>query len=142
MRFDLNRATQYKKLIENGPIHNIITYAQRACPNECCGLILENGAIFPAQNVIETLGNSSLTTKNAFLIDGETWRTATSNKDKIACVYHSHINGKPDMSTADQMLLQWRDICYIIISLIDKNPTSAKLFWWENNGLSELDIKI
>ena len=142
MGFDLIRATQIKELIEKGSIYNVISYAQKGYPNECCGFILENGVIFPAQNIIESLHDKSLTSKTAFLIDGESWRHASLNASRIVCIYHSHTNGDADMSEMDKQTLRWRGICYLIIGLVDTNPTSAKLFWWEDEDLHKLDIKL
>lgn len=142
MAFDINRATNFKTQLESGPIHNIIAYAQRTYPNECCGYVLENGAIFPGHNVIEILGDKTLTSKNAFLIDKHSWELADANASPIVCVYHSHTNGDPNMSDADQHMLTWHGWCYLIIGLVDTNPTSAKLFWWEDGSLNELDINL
>lgn len=142
MMIDLSRAMQIKKLIEDGSINSIAKYAQRTYPNECCGFVLENGAIFPAQNVIETLYDKSLTSKTAFLIDNESWKLASSNENRIICVYHSHTNGDPNMSKMDRHFLRWPGLCYLIIGLIDTNPISSKLFWWEEDTLYELDIKL
>lgn len=141
MTLDLKRAMQIKEFIENGSIASVINNAQRVYPDECCGFILEGGAVFPAQNVIENLYNKSLTRQNAFLIDGESWRIASTNKNPIVCIYHSHTNGNPNMSEADQYALRWKNLCYLIVGLVDTNPTSAKLFWWED-GLNELDINL
>jgi proteasome lid subunit RPN8/RPN11 len=141
MNLDLKRATQFKNLLESGPINNIITYAQRAYPNECCGFVVENGAIFPSQNVIDLLQDRSLTTRNAFLIDKYSLELACTNTSPIVCIYHSHTNGDSSMSDADKHMLRWPGLFYVIIGLIDTNPTSAKIFWWED-GLSELDIKL
>lgn len=140
MKLDKTRATQIKELLESSSIHNIITYAQKSYPNECCGFILEGGAIFPAQNIIETLQDKSLTSKTAFLIDAESWRLASQKH--IIGVYHSHTNGDPNMSSMDKYALRWQGLCYVIIGLVDTNPTSAKIFWWESEDLHELDINL
>lgn len=142
MAIDINRATQIKELLESGSIYSIITYAQKAYPNECCGFVLDGGAIFPAQNVIESFQDKSLTQKTAFLIDDESWHRASSHQNRIICIYHSHTNGDSNMSEVDRYTLRWPDLCYIIVGLVDTNPTSAKLFWWENEDLHELDIKL
>lgn len=142
MAIDINRATQIQQLLEGGPIHSILTYAQKGYPNECCGFVLDGGAVFPAQNVIDTLYDPSLTSKVAFLIDGESWKQASSHANSIICIYHSHTNGDPRMSEMDKYTLRWKDLCYVIIGLVDTNPTSAKLFWWEGEDLHELDIKL
>lgn len=142
MKLDLNQAVRIQELIQNGPIFNVLKYAQMSFPNECCGFILENGAVFPAHNVIETLCNHSLTSKNAFLIDTESWKLVSANPNRIVCIYHSHTNGTPNMSAMDRQSLRWPDLCYLIIGLIDTNPVSSKIFWWEDKDLHELDIKL
>jgi len=139
---DLQRAQQVKGIIEAGTISGVIMYAQKAFPKECCGFILENGAIIPAQNVIENLYDKSLTSENAFLIDDESWRIASTNVNPIMCVYHSHTNGDPNMSGMDRYTLRWSGLCYLIIGLVDTNPIAAKLFWWSGEDLNELDIKL
>jgi len=140
MVLDRFRAVEIKKIIEDGSINNIVTYAQKSYPNECCGFILDSGAIFPAQNIIETLQDRSLTSKTAFLIDSESWRRASEKR--IIAIYHSHTNGDANMSEIDKYTLRWPGLSYVIIGLVDTNPTSAKLFWWEDGDLRELDIKL
>jgi adenylyltransferase/sulfurtransferase len=142
MASETERAIQIKELIENGSIHNIVTNAQRAFPNECCGFVLESGAVIPAQNIIETLQDKSLTGRNAFLIDGESWKIASTNASPIICIYHSHTNGDPNMSETDRHMLRWQGLFYLIIGLVDTNPTAAKIFWWNDEELSELNIKL
>lgn len=139
---DHTRATQIKSLLEKGAIHSITAYAQKTYPNECCGFILEDGIVFPAQNVIDILGDKSITSKNAFLIDNHAWERVSKNTKPIICIYHSHTNGDPTMSQADRIMLRWNELCYLIIGLIDTNLTSAKLFWWEKEDLRELDITL
>ena len=142
MALDLNQATQIKEKLESGPLSNIVSYAQKAYPNECCGFVMESGATFPARNVIETLQNQSLTSRNAFLIDGESWEIASSHTSHITCIYHSHTNGDADMSETDKHTLRWPNLYYVVVGLIDTNPTSAKLFWWEEGILHELELKL
>lgn len=142
MTLDLNRALQIKTLIEDSSINSIVTNAQRVYPDECCGFILDGGAVFPAQNIIENLYDRSLTRKNAFLIDSESWRLASINENPVVCIYHSHTNGDPSMSDTDKYTLRWKDLCYLIIGLVDTNPTSAKLFWWSEDEINELEINL
>jgi proteasome lid subunit RPN8/RPN11 len=142
MSFDLIRANQIKELLEKAPIHHIISYAQRTYPNECCGFILESGAVFPAHNIVESLCDKSLTSKNAFLIDNDSWNIASNRESPIAGIYHSHPNGETNMSAADYEMLHWENLYYIIVGLIDYNPVAAKMFWWEQGTLKELHIQI
>src|SRR6266516_2805088 len=121
-------------LIETA-INNVITYAQKCFPNETCGFILENGAVYPAHNVIETLNNPTLTAQNGFLIDSETWKAVSIQKFPIMCIFHSHNNGIVDMSEYDCAFLKWKDLYYVIVGLVDHKPVAAKLHWWENDNL-------
>ncbi len=142
MELNLEIASTFKDTIEAISLKSIISYAQTSYPNECCGFVLENGIVQPARNVIDKLGNLALTQKNAFLMDGESWNLAIAKNSPIACIYHSHTNGVPDMSIADKAYLQWKQVFYIIIALVDHAPTVAKLFWWEGDGLKELTLQI
>ncbi len=142
MGFDRDRIEKIKYCIEQNSIHSIIKYAQITYPNECCGFILENGSIHPAQNVVHNLYNMTLTAKNAFLIDANSWSLASNRESPIVGIYHSHTNGIADMSTADQAFLQWQQYCYLIIALTDTNPVASKIFWWEKNELRELQVNM
>lgn len=142
MSFSPEQIEQIKTRVETVSIRDIIIYAQKTYPNECCGFILESGAVHPAHNVIETLYDPSLTSKTAFLIDDQSWNTARTRESPIIGIYHSHTNGIPDMSKADLSFLRWPNMIYVILGILDTNPIAAKFFWWENNEAQKLDIKI
>lgn len=142
MGFNLDQILKVKDTIEKNTIPSIIQYAQMAYPNECCGFILENGSIQPAHNVVHTLYNSSLTTRNAFLIDARSWQIVSTRESPVVCIYHSHTNGDPNMSSADETFLQWENYCYLILALVDSNPVASKLFWWEDKVLKNTNINI
>lgn len=138
----LLNAAEVKKLLEDGPIYHILQYAQKAYPSEACGFVLIDGVIFPAMNEIARLNDSSLNTKNAFLIDSETFREASSREIPIVCIYHSHSDGSADMSMYDKASLCFDYIYYIIIGVFDHRPISAKLHWWNNKELNSIDINL
>jgi hypothetical protein len=47
------------------------------------------------------------------------------------------------MSETDMTYLRWHNLCYIIVGIIDYNPVSAKMFWWnDEHNIQELNIKI
>lgn len=131
----------FKKKVET-IVYNIVPYAQMAFPNECCGFILEDGSVQPAQNVIDRLNDPSLTQKNAFLIDATSFKLASSKKSPIVCIYHSHTNGDSSMSPADKSFLKWPNLYYLIIGMVDHKPVAAKLFWWEQEILNQTAINI
>lgn len=124
-------------MIENVSINSIILYSQKSFPNEACGFVLDNGSIYPAHNVIDKLCDPSINSKNAFLIDDDSWKIVSSRNNSIVGIYHSHNNGIADMSPADVEFLKWPGLFYVIIALTDHNPIAAKLFWWDNIKLCE-----
>jgi len=142
MVFSVDNITAIRDILNNGLVANIIAYGQREYPNESCGFLLDGGAIHPARNVISNLYDRSLTPENAFLIDDESWKLASQRKTPIIGIYHTHTNGSPDMSESDKKFLSWRDLCYVIVALVDTKPVAAKLFWWEQDLLNELPINI
>lgn len=138
----LENATAIKALLENNSISTIVSYAQRGYPNECCGFMCADGVVFPAQNIIDSLGNKSISAKTAFLIDPKSWQIAAKYKHPIRLIYHSHTNGQVEMSLADKKFLKWPDLLYLIVGLLDTNPIAAKLYWWQNETLNELNITL
>lgn len=139
----LNRESALEFLnIVNKIINNICFYAQKSFPNECCGFIMDNGTTIPASNIIDILGNPALTSKNAFLIDQQSWIIANNSPNKIISIFHSHPNENCNMSAYDIANLKWIDIYYVIVSILDSHPSSAKMFWWEESSLNELEIKL
>jgi proteasome lid subunit RPN8/RPN11 len=131
-----------KERIEKLAIQSIIKYAQQTYPNEACGFILENGVVHPAINVVESLLNKSLTSRNAFLIDAASWNTAANQQSPITAIFHSHTNGDPNMSSADMTFLRWKNYVYVVLGLIDTNPVAAKLFWWQDSELKEATLNL
>lgn len=140
-KLNSKRIEEVKQIIEQSLTH-IILYAQKSYSSECCGFVLENGTIIPAQNIIETLYDPSLNSKNAFLISPESWNIARNQNSLIIAIYHSHPNGSADMSLMDQNTLCWPDLCYVIVSIFDTNPKEAKLHWWQDKMINSIDLKI
>ena len=114
-------------------LNTVVAHSQRAYPHEACGFILASGVVIPALNVVDKLHDQSVTTKTGFLIDDNSWWIASTQSSPISAIYHSHTNGDSNMSEADKLTLRWKDIAYLIIGLIDACPTSAKLFWWDDD---------
>ena len=139
---DRNKIEEIKELIRAAAINNVIAYAQISFPNENAGFIFANGAVQSTCNIIETLGDKSLTSQNAFLIDSESWNIASKYHSPVICVYHSHTNGSTEMSQSDQVFLKWPNLCYLIVGILDHHPTAAKLYWWQENELQEISIQL
>lgn len=133
---------EYKKtLTDNLTINKIIPYAQKLFPNEVCGFIFIDGSIQPANNSIDSLGQVGLNSKNSFLIDAHSWALAKNTKKQIIGIYHSHTSGDANMSSADEKMLDFDGMIYIIVSLRDHNFDAAKLHWWKDKELISEEIK-
>lgn len=139
---NLEQATQLKEIIEGTAANNILTHSQKMFPFEACGFVLEDGVVVPSYNSIEALNNPVLTKKNAFLINKEGWQAAMSLGKKILGIWHSHTDGSIEMSNADKKFLLWPDLCYIIVGLVDHNPTGARLYWWDKDILEHVEITL
>jgi proteasome lid subunit RPN8/RPN11 len=132
---------QFKNVIlSNDTIKQMFFYAQKAYPNESCGFVFDDGGVLGANNAIEEMRQPSLNAKNAFLIDANSWAIAKSSGKRIMCIFHSHNNGSSDMSDADVHMLNLDKICYIIIGMLDHNPVSVKIHWWEQGELRSEEI--
>jgi proteasome lid subunit RPN8/RPN11 len=142
MLFNDDRVNDIKHLLQKESLDHIITFLQKSFPNEGCGFFFDNGQVQAAHNVIETLGDKSLNSKNAFLIDQQSITIAQHNKHQLLGIYHSHTNGDADMSSYDLQFLRWHDLCYLIVGIVDHNPISAKLFWWDDAQIRQLDLNI
>lgn len=138
----LERAVKIKALLEKVAINSIIAHSQKSFPIESCGFLLQGGIVHPAHNVVESLYDSTLTGKNAFLIDNESWKIVNGSGKKVVGIYHSHTDGSADMSSADKKLLKWNDMYYVVVGLIDHAPVSAKLHWWDNSEMCSLELNI
>lgn len=131
-----------KNIIETTSMRDIIMYAQKTYPNECCGFVLEDGLVHPAHNVIESLYDKALNSKNAFLIDDASWQSANQRDSKIMAIYHSHINGDANASASDRVFFKWPDIFYLVIGILDTSPIAANLYWWEEKSLRVISLNI
>ncbi|MCO6551488.1 MAG: C40 family peptidase [Gilliamella sp.] len=76
----------------------ILNYATSCGEAECCGFVIDNKTYLPCNNI-------SPTPTETFEIATEDWITA-EQKGKITAVVHSHPNGLPTLSQADQFYQQ------------------------------------
>ena len=84
-------------------MHELRTQAEKAAPQECCGLLLGQGeridAMLPAANVAaDPLTQFEIDPR--VLIDA--WRAARAGGPGIVGYYHSHPGGAPEPSPCDR----------------------------------------
>lgn len=76
----------------------IINHANACGDNECCGFVIDNKTYMPCNNI-------SNDPKNHFEISPDDWITA-EEQGVITAVVHSHPDGLPILSEADQVCQQ------------------------------------
>ncbi|MCX8657380.1 Mov34/MPN/PAD-1 family protein [Gilliamella sp. B2894] len=73
----------------------ILNHANSCGEAECCGLVIGNKTYMPCNNI-------SATPTETFEISPDDWIRA-EEKGEITAVVHSHLNGVPILSEADQI---------------------------------------
>lgn len=76
----------------------IINHAKKCGENECCGFVIDNKIYMPCTNI-------SPTPTETFEISPDDWLTA-EEQGEITAIVHSHPNGLPILSEADQIYQQ------------------------------------
>lgn len=88
----------------------IVLHAKMAYPKEACGLVCDTGTglqYFPCRNLATSLVE--------FSIHPQDYVFAT-NIGKIVAVVHSHPDGTPEMSPADEYMFSFSTVDWIIIA--------------------------
>ena len=80
------------------------------------------------------------TSRTAYLFEPRDWlalcREADVRRERIACVFHSHVNGNADFSSEDRAqaapagepLLPGTS--YLVVAMVDGRATQARLYQW------------
>lgn len=96
----------------------IKNYCCSIAKEEACGLILNDGTVIPAENIIEgsglTDGDKSLDCSNGYLIDQD---LIIEHEDNLACVFHSHFceyNHEGYLSPTDIEQSRFHGIPYLL----------------------------
>ncbi|OTP97215.1 phage tail protein [Gilliamella apicola] len=76
----------------------ILNHAKKCGENECCGFVIDNKTYMPCKNI-------SPTPTETFEISPDDW-IAAEEQGEITAIVHSHPNGLPILSEADQIYQQ------------------------------------
>src|SRR6185295_10165955 len=102
----------------------ITDISRQRAPNEACGFIIKAGK---EARVIET-PNTSATPKQTFRIAPEDFERA-EDAGKIAVVWHSHYNQRPDPSMGDKVMSERCKLPFLIVSV-----PNGEFAYYEPNG--------
>jgi proteasome lid subunit RPN8/RPN11 len=131
-------------------LSEVIRHLEASYPQEGCGVILQAGSegpwrIRPLPNAYDRYHAADpvrfpRTSRTAYLFEPREWlallREADARGERIACVFHSHVNGIADFSAEDRALAApgglplLPDISYLVVAVVAGRATEARLFLW------------
>lgn len=131
-------------------LSEVIRHLEATYPQEGCGVILRAGPngpwrIQPISNAYdryhaEDPARFPYTSRTAYLFEPREWLAlnleADARGERIACVFHSHVNGVAQLSAEDraqalpdgQPLLP--GVSYLVVAVVRGHATDARLFHW------------
>jgi len=126
----------------------IVEQALREFPNECCGVVAANGdgrpvKVFPARNIDASSATYRIDPRDLMRIsdeiDGEGW--------SMWGFFHSHTHSEAYPSKTDRVKAieaqDWfPDICYLILSLTDREQPELRSFFMHDGVVEEDRIAI
>lgn len=94
--------------LNNAAIEKLLFLSKQAAPNEICGFILENGQVYPCENIAKN-------PKETFQISLKQWQFAEDNLGDIVAIYHSHPNGLPYLSSLDRQMQLATELPWLLV---------------------------
>lgn len=138
------------KAADLAPLFGALTeHARRCWPEECCGLLLEDGRgaiqFEPIVNVAGSRaaqGTSTRTVRDGYVMDPKALLAALEKVDKeggrLAAIVHSHPEVGAYFSREDREMALgggteplWPDVQYLVISVRNGRVDEARLFSWD-----------
>jgi proteasome lid subunit RPN8/RPN11 len=131
-------------------LSEVIRHLETTYPQEGCGVILRAGPngpwrIRPISNAYdryhaEDPARFPHTSRTAYLFEPREWLAlnleADARGERIACVFHSHVNGVAQLSAEDraQALPDGQPILpgvsYLVVAMVRGHATEARVFRW------------
>ena len=121
----------------------IVEHGLREFPNECCGIIAEDGdgrpvKVYPVRNIEASAAMYRLDGKEQLRIseeiDEQGW--------KIWAFYHSHTHSRSYPSKTDQDQAFYPETRYVILSLQDREAPVLRSFFIQDGEVTEEELTI
>ena len=121
----------------------IVEHGLREFPNECCGIIAEDGdgnpvRVYPVRNIEASPATYRLDGKEQLRISEEIdergWKTWG--------FYHSHTHSEAYPSKTDRDQAFYPETRYLILSLQDRDEPVLRSFFLEDGGVEEEELTI
>ena len=133
--------------IERQFVDEMIAHARQAMPDECCGILAgaEGGVskVYRMANVEASPFRFSMDPLEIMKVDQE----AGENGWELTVIYHSHTHSEAYPSDTDVRIAGgtnelWPDVRYILVSLMEPENPSVRLFSINHGDISEESLQV
>lgn len=140
----------------------IFRHLEATYPNEGCGVLLRNPAsgrwrVQPMRNAYDEYrardaAGYPRTSRTAYVFDSReqrrVWETAEAAGERVACVFHSHVDAGAYFSAEDRAMAAPNGeplhpgMTYLVVAVDGGKATAAKLFWWDGANFRERPVQM
>ena len=133
--------------IERQFVNEMIAHAREAMPDECCGILAgaegDVSKVFRMANVEASPFRFSMDPLEIMKVDQE----AGENGWELTVIYHSHTHSEAYPSDTDVRIAGgtnelWPDVRYILVSLMEPENPSVRLFSINHGHISEEPLQV
>lgn len=133
--------------IERRFVDDMIAHAREAMPDECCGILAgaEGGVsqVYRMTNVEASPFRFSMDPLEIMNVDQE----ASEKGWELAVIYHSHTHSEAYPSDTDVRIAGgtnelWPDVRYILVSLMEPENPTVRLFTINHGDISEEPLQV
>lgn len=133
--------------IERQFVDEMIAHSREAMPNECCGILAGAGGsvskVYRMTNVAASAVRFSMDPLEINKVDQEAGEMGW----ELAVIYHSHTHSEAYPSDTDVRLANdthwlWPEVRYILVSLMEPENPSVRLFSINHGDISEEPLEV
>ncbi len=133
--------------IERQFVDEMIAHSREAMPDECCGILAGAGGsvskVYRMTNVEASPFRFSMDPLEIMNVDQE----ASELGWELAVIYHSHTHSEAYPSDTDVRIAGgtnelWPDVRYILVSLMEPENPSVRLFSIDHGDISEEQLDV
>ena len=128
-------------------VEEMVVHANESMPNECCGILAGAGGnvtkVYRMTNVEASPFRFAMDPLEIMNID----QAASELGWELAVIYHSHTHSEAYPSDTDVRIAGgtnelWPDVRYILVSLMEPENPSVRLFSIDHGNISEEPLKV
>lgn len=120
----------------------LLAEAQRALPNECCGLLGGHGdevsEVFPATNALASPTAYEIAPRELFQL----FRRLRAEKLELVGIYHSHPAGENVPSARDRERAYYPEAAYLIVLPEKEARRPVRVFYLRGGNWEEAELEL